>query len=304
MDLQSSDGAVVAAVAERLEAAGIAAAATEARWLVEHVLAGTVDAAAGAPLTEGPLAEELDALVRRRLQREPLQLLLGRWPFRTVELELAAGVFVPRPETEVVAGVAIEQARACGPAPVVAEPCTGTGAIACSLLAEVPGVEVYATDRDPAAVALARRNLAAVTADSATTGHGQVLHGDLLAPLPARLRGRLDLLVANPPYLPEGDRDTLEPEVADHDPPAALFGGPDGHEVVSRLLTSAPRWLRPGGVAVIEIDDRGGPGTCEVARAAGLRDVHLVADLAGRDRAVVATAPGPADGDPSRRSRA
>jgi len=304
VDLQPCDGAVVAAVAERLGTAGITAAAAEARWLVEHVRSASPDPTARAPLTEGPLAEELEALVRRRVRREPLQLLLGRWPFRTVELELAAGVFVPRPETEVVAGVAIEQARRCGPAPVVAEPCTGTGAIACSLLAEVPGVEVYATDRAPAAVALARRNLAAVTAGSATTGRGQVLHGDLLAPLPARLRGRLDLLVANPPYLPSGDRHALEPEVADHDPPAALFGGPDGHEVVDRLLASAVGWLRPGGVVVLEIDDRRGPVACEVARAAALREVHLVADLTGRDRALVATAPGTVDGARSGRGRA
>lgn len=302
MDLQPSDGAVVAAVAERLGAAGIAAAASEARWLVEHVRGGP-DADAEAPLAEGSLAEQLEALVRRRLRREPLQLLLGRWPFRTVELELAVGVFVPRPETEVVAGVAVEQARRRGPAPVVAEPCTGTGAIACSLLAEVPDAQVYATDRDPAAVDLARRNLAAVTAAPGATGRGQVLQGDLLAPLPARLRGRLDLLVANPPYLPSGDHRALEPEVADHDPPAALFGGPDGHEVVDRLLNSAVGWLRPGGVVVIEIDDRRGPAACEVAGAAGLREVHLVADLAGRDRAVVATAPDTADGAPSRRGR-
>jgi release factor glutamine methyltransferase len=297
VDLQPSDDAVVAAVTQRLGAAGITAAASEARWLVEHVRSTAPGGGAGATLAAGPLREELEALVRRRVGREPLQLLLGRWPFRTVELELAAGVFVPRPETEVVAGVAIEQARRRGPAPVVAEPCTGTGAIACSLLAEVPGAEVYATDRDPAAVDLARRNLAAVLAAATTTGRGEVLEGDLLAPLPERLRGRLDVLVANPPYLPSGDRDVLEPEVLHHDPPAALFGGADGHEVVDRLLAAAPRWLRPGGAVVVEIDDRRGAAASEAARAAGLQQVRLVVDLTGRDRAVVATSPGPADGD-------
>ncbi len=294
--LQPSDDAVVAAVTDRLDAAGIPAAATEARWLVEHVRSAAPGGDGGATLAAGPLREELEALVRRRVGREPLQLLLGRWPFRTVELELAAGVFVPRPETEVVAGVAIEQARRRGAAPVVAEPCTGTGAIACSLLAEVPDVEVYATDRDPSAVALARRNLAGVMAAAGTTGRGEVLEGDLLAPLPARLRGRLDVLVANPPYLPSGDRDALAPEVADHDPPGALFGGPDGHEVVDRLLAAAPRWLRPGGAVVVEIDDRRGPAACAAARAAGLWQVRLVADLAGRDRAVVGTSMGFAGG--------
>lgn len=300
---------MVAAVAARLSAAGVPGAHAEARWLVEHVLRG-MPAPRGAPTGGGggvapgpvpgqrPAAEPvatqvealLEALVLRRLAGEPLQLVLGRWPFRTVELELVPGVFVPRPETEVVAGVAIDHARRLGPGALVAEPCTGTGAIAASLLAEVDDVEVYATDRSPAAVALARRNLAAVT-QGALRPRAHVLQGDLLAPLPRRLCGRLDLLVANPPYLPCGDLEQLAPEVAEHDPPAALFGGVDGHEVVDRLLAAAGTWVRPGGVVVLEIDDRRGEQACDAARAAGLEGVHLVADLAGRDRAVVATSP-------------
>ncbi|MFP4312421.1 MAG: hypothetical protein ACLFS9_10650, partial [Nitriliruptoraceae bacterium] len=136
-------------VAARLAAAGIPTARAEARWLVEHV-------------SGAPAPGRLEELVRRRLAGEPLQLLLGRWPFRTVELELEAGVFVPRPETEVVAGFAIDHARALGRGVLAAEPCTGSGAIACALVAEVDGIEVLATDLDPGAVALARRNLAAV----------------------------------------------------------------------------------------------------------------------------------------------
>lgn len=300
---------MVAAVAARLSAAGVPGAHAEARWLVEHVLRG-MPAPRGAPTGGGggvapgpvpgqrPAAEPvatqvealLEALVLRRLAGEPLQLVLGRWPFRTVELELVPGVFVPRPETEVVAGVAIDHARRLGPGALVAEPCTGTGAIAASLLAEVDDVEVYATDRSPGAVALARRNLAAVT-QGALRPRAHVLQGDLLAPLPRRLCGRLDLLVANPPYLPCGDLEQLAPEVAEHDPPAALFGGVDGHEVVDRLLAAAGTWVRPGGVVVLEIDDRRGEQACDAARAAGLEEVHLIADLAGRDRAVVATSP-------------
>jgi len=284
VDVTSSHAAVVAALVARLTAAGVPAAHAEARWLVEHVRRE-----AGSSGDEDRLAARLEALVVRRLAHEPLQLVLGRWPFRTVELALAPGVFVPRPETEVVAGVAIDHARRLGPGVVVAEPCTGTGAIAASLVAELDDVEVYATDRSPAAVALARRNLAAVTS-AGRSSRAHVREGDLLAPLPARLRGRLDLLVANPPYLPHGDLEHLAPEVAEHDPPAALFGGVDGHEVVVRLLTAAVRWLRPGGVVVLEIDDRRGGEACDAARAAGLGEVHLVDDLAGRDRAVVAVA--------------
>ena len=287
MDVTSSHATVVAAVAARLTAAGVPAAHAEARWLVEHALRDA--SPPGATPAQDLLEVRLEALVERRLAHEPLQLVLGRWPFRTVELELVPGVFVPRRETEVVAGVAIDHARRLGPGAVVAEPCTGTGAITASLLAELDDVEVYATDRSPAAVAVARRNVAAVTR-AGPSPRAHVMEGDLLAPLPARLRGRLDLLVANPPYLPSGDLEHLAPEVAEHDPPAALFGGLDGHEVVDRLLAAAARWLRPGGVVVLEIDDRRGEEACDAARAAGLGAVHLVADLTGRDRVVVATA--------------
>lgn len=309
MDLDATHR-TVAAVAARLAAAGVSGPYAEARWLVEHALRDADPRDGVAP--RGPrdragdraavairepaldvsdrLAPALEALVARRLEHEPLQLVLGRWPFRTVELELLPGVFVPRPETEVVAGVAIDHARRLGPGALVAEPCTGSGAIAASLLAEVEDVEVYATDRSPAAVALARRNLAAVSKGTASP-RAHVLEGDLLAPVPRRLCGRLEVLVANPPYLPHGDRGRLAPEVAEHDPAAALFGGEDGHEVVERLLTAARQWLRPGGVVVLEIDDRRGEEACAAARAAGLAQAHLVADLAGRDRAVVATAP-------------
>ncbi len=305
MDVTSTHAAVVAAVAARLAAAGMPGARAEARWLVEHALhemrsAGDTRARRRVEATPGPspdaapederLRARVEPLVARRLEHEPLQLVLGRWPFRTVELELAPGVFVPRPETEVVAGVAIDHARRLGPGAVVAEPCTGTGAITASLLAELDDVEVHATDRSPAAVALARRNLASVTR-GAPGSRAHVLEGDLLTPLPARLRGRLDLLVANPPYLPRGELGRLAPEVAGHDPAAALFGGVDGHEVVDRLLAAAGTWLRPGGVVVLEIDDRRGEEVCAVARAVGLDQVHLVPDLAGRDRAVAATAP-------------
>lgn len=292
MDVDACHPGAVEAVAGRLGSAGIAAARTEARWLVEHAVASTPPGAVDAQLfVNGVLADRVQALVVRRERGEPLQLLLGHWPFRTVELELVPGVFVPRPETEVVAGIAIEHARRLGPGVTVAEPCTGSGAIACSLVAEVAGIDVYATDRDPAAVALARRNLARAGEAASAPSRFRVFEGDLLAPLPPELRGRLDVLVANPPYLPSGDRPRLAKEVADHDPPAALFGGDDGHEVVDRLLAAAVTWLRPGGLVIVEIDDRRGERACEVARDLGLADVRLLPDLAGRDRAVIATRP-------------
>ena len=148
-------------------------------------------------------------------------------------------------------------------------------------------------------VALARRNVEAVLAGRATpprwrprSAAATVHHGSLLDPVDERLRGRLDVLVANPPYLPSGDLPTMAPEVADHDPHTALFGGDDGHEVVDGLLARAGRWLRPGGTVVLEVDDRRGPDAVDAAAAVGLVDARVEPDLTGRDRALVAVRPG------------
>jgi release factor glutamine methyltransferase len=288
------DDAVVRRVTARLAAAGVPSAAVDARLLVEHVVE-VFGAAAGCG------GSVLDGLVDRRADRVPLQQVLGRTWFRTLELSCAPGVFVPRPETEVVAGAAIVAAAAAGPTPRVVEPCCGSGAIVCALVAEVPGVEVVATDLDPAAVALTRHNLDRTLAGEAdpgapAAGASATVHlGDLLAPVDPSWRGTVDVLVSNPPYLPAADRVTWDPEVQ-HDPEAALVGGPDGHEVVDRLLELAGSWLRPGGTVVVEIDDRRGDDALAAARAAGLVDASLVRDLTGRDRAVTARRAGAAHG--------
>ncbi len=278
-------------VAAELAAAGVPSPDADARWLCEHVHDHLGD-----PASDPAAADALAALVARRTAREPLQLVLGTWAFRTVELVCRPGVFVPRPETEVVAQAAIDAARAAGPGAKVAEPCTGSGAIACALLAEVAGVEVVATDHDPRAVAAARENLARVRdgragPPPAPGASAHVLHGELLDPLDPAWRGHLDVLVANPPYLPAADAASWAPEVADHDPHDALLGGPDGHEVVDRLLALAASWLKPGGTVVVEIDERRGADAIAVARAAGLVAVRLVHDLSGADRAITGRRP-------------
>ncbi|MFP4634789.1 MAG: N5-glutamine methyltransferase family protein [Nitriliruptoraceae bacterium] len=281
-----------AAVRARLAAAGVASPGADARWLIEHVTTTVGD-----PDEDDRAAAALEALVARRVGREPLQLLIGTWGFRTVELACAPGVFVPRPETEVVAGLAVDAARAAGRRPRVAEPCTGSGAIACALLAEVPGVEVVASDRDPQAVELARANLArladgcAGVTGPARDARGEVRHGDLLEPLDTAWRGHLDVLVANPPYLPRSDRGRWPPEVAHHDPDQALIGGADGHEVVDRLLALAVEWLAPGGVVVLEIDERRGADALATAGQVGLGSARIVPDLSGADRAITARRP-------------
>lgn len=278
----------------RLEDAGVPTPDVDARLLLDAMEErfGTL---AGCP------AGVLDAMVERRAAREPLQVVLGRTTFRWVDLEVQRGVFVPRPETEVVAGLAIE---ACAgiEQPLVVEPCTGTGAITCALLTEVPGVRVLATEVSTDAVALAQRNVVRVLAGEASPerwrprggADAEVLQGHLLdplRPLGPGVVGNVDVLVSNPPYLPAADVDTMQPEVAEHDPHAALFGGDDGHEVVDELLAEAAVWLRPGGTAVLEIDDRRGADATAAARAVGLVDVRVAQDLTGRDRALVARRP-------------
>lgn len=288
-------------VAARLDDAGVPTPDVDARWIVDEL-----QARFGSDLSRCDRLV-LDALVERRAAREPLQVVLGHTAFRWVELACHPGVFVPRPETEVVAGVAIDAARAAGDAPLVVEPCTGTGAIACALVSEVPGVHVLASDASPAAVELAAANVAALVGATAPRpwrpgpwpapgARAEVGRGDLLGAVPDDWRGRVDVLVANPPYLPLSDEGSWPPEVADHDPHDALVGGADGHDVVDALLAAAPSWLRPGGTVIVEIDDRRGPDAVLAATAAGLVDVALVADLTGRDRAVVGHAP--ATGDP------
>jgi release factor glutamine methyltransferase len=297
-DRRAEELGAVRSVAARLAAAGIETPEVDARWLVDHVTEVTGSCT-------GCGAALLDGLVARRVAREPVQVVIGRTWFRELELHCEDGVFVPRPETEVVAGLAIAAARAAGASPLVVEPCTGTGAIALSVAVEVAGARVIATDVDPAAVALARRNLDHVRngeAGAQLRARGvTILEGDLLAPVPDELRGQVEVLVANPPYLPAADRGTWAPEVADHDPDRALVGGPDGHEIVDALLDAAARWLAPGGSVIIEIDERRGADALATATTVGLVDPVIERDLTGADRAIVARrAASSADPRPSR----
>lgn len=287
---------LVAEVADRLERAGVPTPDVDARWIVDAM----VDRFG--PDLAGCDAGVLDALVERRAARVPLQLVLGHTTFRWVEVACRAGVFVPRPETEVVAGVAIDAAREAGDAPRVVEPCTGTGAIALAVASEVPGARVAASDRSDSAVGLARENLETLQRGAtpepwrpgpwlAPGAQVTVTQAEVPTAVPSAWRGAVDVLVCNPPYLPAADTGTWQPEVGEHDPLDSLVGGPDGHEVVDALLALAPQWLRPGGTVVVEIDDRRGGDAVAHARAAGLVDVRIVPDLTGRDRAVTGRTP-------------
>lgn len=231
------------------------------------------------------------ALVRRRAAREPLQHVTGVAPFRHLSLAVGPGVFVPRPETEVMTGWAVEALRALlagGVAsPLAVDLGTGSGAIALSLLVEVPEVSVHATEADASAHEWAERNL---------SGSGVTLHrADFSTPLPA-LDGRVDLVVSNPPYVPETLRGSLDPEVERYDPPAALWGGPDGLDGVRRVAEAAPRLLRPGGLLAVEHHDTHAEAAVAVLVDEGWCDVVGHVDLAGRPRFVTASRPDEATG--------
>lgn len=274
---------VVRAAAERLEAAGVPTPVVDAELLVRHVTGWSRAAllTRGADPLPAAAVDRLEALVARRAAREPLQHLVGSVGFRHLDVLVRPGVFVPRPETEVLAGEAITRTP---PGGVVVEPCTGTGAVACAVASECRGVSVVATDVSAAAVALAREN--AVRSDVDVS----VLEGDLLVPVPSALRGSVDVLVCNPPYLADAEAGALEPEVR-ADPLAALVAGPTGHEVTDRLLAEAPEWLRPGGWLLLETDTSRAAATAARARHLAYTDVAVLPDLTGRDRIVLARRP-------------
>jgi release factor glutamine methyltransferase len=265
-----------------LTRAGVASPLADAETLVASALGVDRRRLAALPLDTPVPADALDALLRRRADREPLQHITGTAGFRYLDLAVGPGVFVPRPETELVAGAAIDAARAVDGRAVVVDLCAGSAAIALAVATEAPSAEVYAVERDPAAVAWAARNIAAVGADV------RLRHADVADALP-ELDGHVDVVVSNPPYVPDDERDVVDPEVR-HDPDAALWGGPDGLDTIRVVCRVAARLLRRGsGMLVMEHADRHGDAVPLLLEADGRwHDVCDHADLAGRPRYVTA----------------
>jgi release factor glutamine methyltransferase len=232
---------------------------------------------------DGAFLDRYAGLVAERAARIPLQHLTGRAHFRHLTLSVGPGVFVPRPETELAAGLAITAAATAGEAPVVVDLCTGSGAIALSVAQEAPTSTVYAVELSPEAHAWAQRNVEA-------TGLGvELALGDATTAYP-ELEGRVDVVVSNPPYIPVG-MVPLDPEVRDHDPEVALYGGSDdGLAIPLAVAARAADLLRPGGILVMEHADTQGETLPEALRRTGMwTDVVDHADLNGRPRATVAT---------------
>jgi release factor glutamine methyltransferase len=229
--------------------------------------------------------------IARREAREPLQHITGRAYFRYLELEVGPGVFVPRQETEVMTGWAIEQLAAMDVAePVVADLGTGSGAIALSIAQEVPRAQVHAVEADPLARQWAERNISAWAAAAPHTAGRVRLHGGDFATALAELDGAVDLVVSNPPYIPVGS--WVPPEVGEYDPAAALWGGADGMDAVRVIEATARRLLRPGGLVAVEHGAQQGLAVYWVfAEERGWLQTRNHHDLAGRDRFVTAARP-------------
>ena len=224
-------------------------------------------------------------MVERRRTGEPLQYVLGVWDFRRLELVVDRRVLIPRPETETVVEVALGELRRLHvDHPLALDLGTGSGAIALSVALEEPAAHVWGTDRSEEALAVARANLSGMGARVAT--RVRLAAGDWFQALPAHLRGRFDLVVANPPYVGEGE--PLPAEVADWEPAGALVAGPTGLEAVADILAAAPAWLRRPGVVVLEIAPHQAERAEALALRAGFDEVDVRPDLTGRLRALVA----------------
>jgi len=279
------DAALVAASAV-LARAGVPTPRVDAELLVSHATGlerGVVLARAvtGSALT-GEQAEALAGLVARRASREPLQHITGVAWFRSMALHVGPGVFVPRPETEGVAQLAVDALRAAADArPVAVDLGTGSGALALSLATEVPHAHVVAVELSPAAAIWTRRNIASLGADNV-----DLVVGDMADALP-ELDGTVAVVVSNPPYIPVG-MVPRDPEVRLHDPELALYGGDDGLDLVRALSQTARRLLRPGGTLVVEHGEEQGSAIREVLLGDGWRAPATQPDLTGRDRSTTA----------------
>lgn len=264
---------------DMLERAGVASPDADVAHLLAHVLGVGLGRLALVEQLEAQHVDQMEAFVAQRAQRVPVQHLVGTTGFRYVELEVGPGVFVPRPETELLAGWAVEQASVL-PAPVVVDLCTGSGAVARAVAQEVPQASVHAVELDEQAYGWARRNL---------DGTGVDLRQGDMATAFDDLLGEVDVVVCNPPYIPLEAWESVAREARDHDPHLALFSGEDGLDAMRVLERRAAELLRSGGVVGAEHADVQGESAPGVFVATGrwteVRD-HL--DLAGRPRFLTA----------------
>lgn len=268
----------IAAAAEQLSQAGIDSARIDAELLAAYAAGTERGRLALLDTPEAGFFDRFSEAVTARAKRIPLQHITGRAAFGSTDLQVGPGVFVPRPETEALLEWALTQDLP--PNPVILDLCTGSGALAVALAGSLPGARVIAVDDDARALDYARCNAAGTAVE--------VLAGDVTDPgLLPDLDAGVDLVVANPPYIPDGA--VLEPEVAQHDPAHALYGGVDGMSVIRPIVARAARWLRPDGLLAVEHDDTTAPDTVAAFTRTGcFTDVTSHHDLTGRPRFVTA----------------
>lgn len=286
---QSSFADVLRVAAARLARAGVPDPEVDAELLAAHVLGagrGAVQAAAiRGDAIDPQTATALDALVERRAAREPLQHITGVAPFRHLELRVGPGVFVPRPETELVAQLALDALlAAASESPIAVDLGTGSGAIALALATEAPHARVFAAENSVDAYVWAKKNFAAVAADNARLAFIDLEHAF------PQLDGTVSVVASNPPYVPDAAI-PRDPEVRLYDPPAALYAGPDGLDVVRVLSRVGLRLAHPGGTIVIEHGEWQGEQIRDLLTADGWRAAATHADLTMRDRVTTALRP-------------
>ncbi|WP_436793222.1 peptide chain release factor N(5)-glutamine methyltransferase [Actinospongicola halichondriae] len=264
----------------RLRASGVENADAEARWIVERAAGDPLRVAAEEPATVRS-HHHWRVMVERREQGEPLQYVLERWEFRTLELFVDRRVLIPRPETEVVVDAVLqEHTRVGGP---VVDLGTGSGAIALSIAVERPGTEVWGVERSADALAVARANC---TGLGRRAGSVRLIEGSWLEPLPESLLGAVGVIASNPPYVT--DDEPLPALVEEWEPRGALRAGADGLDDIRVIVAEAPRWLAPGGALVVEHAPQQAEAVRLLASDAGFDQVRTGGDLTGRDRYLVA----------------
>lgn len=271
---------ILVAAAARLSAAGVASPRNDAELLLSHVTGLPRALLARSARPDEIQYAAFQALIERRASREPLQHLTGVASFRHVDLDVGPGVFIPRPETELLAGWAIDMAQTRTD-PVIVDLCTGSGAIALSIVDEVPHARVHAVELDETAFSWAHGNLAGTGVD--------LRQGDMATAF-ADLDGTVDIVVSNPPYIPLDAWESVEAEVRDHDPALALWSGRDGLDALKVVEATAHRLLKPHGVVGVEHADVQGDSAPAVFRVAGRwTQVRDNQDYARRPRFVTAT---------------
>lgn len=267
--------------------AGVPAAAFDAELLLRHILGR--DRTWIITHGDDPLGGEQAALfeesVRRRVTREPLQYITGVQEFWGLDFIVMPDVLIPRPETELVVEAALKAAESIK-TPLIVDLCTGSGCIAVSLAKELPESRIFAIDRSRKALGVARQN----AQRHGVSDHVRFLEGDLFGPLEELdIRGKMDIITANPPYVRSGDLPLLQPEVKDYEPGMALIAGPEGTEIAGRIIAAAPEFLRKNGFLIMELGQNQADavvGMVEETRA--YTELELLKDLAEIDRVIVA----------------